>query len=283
MKKNTLPKKEFLSQQDPDIVKYDNILEIDKLCSGYGKEKIVNHVSFSVKPHERWAVIGQNGTGKSTLIKTIARLIPLISGSIRVNGRPLSGYTSKDIASWISYVPQSQGRSIPFTVFDYVMLGRYANFGFLGNPGLKDREIVEESLFLTDLQDYAHRSIYTLSGGEEQRVFLAGAVAQQARIMLLDEPTTYLDPFHESHFYSILRKIHDTQKNTVISVTHNINDALYYYTHILALKDGTVFYSGTKDNFLEKSPHIIQEIFGITFHQLSDNQTGRKVFTTVYE
>ncbi|MGD9202787.1 MAG: ABC transporter ATP-binding protein [Chitinispirillia bacterium] len=280
MKKKAAPEKKYLLR-DPDIIELDNVLEIDKLCSGYGKAKIVNNVSFSVKPHERWAVIGKNGTGKSTLIKSVAGLIPIISGSIRINGRSLSEYRSKEVASWISYVPQSQGRSIPFTVFDYVMLGRYANFGFLGNPGPEDRKIVEESLVLTDLQDYAHRSVFTLSGGEEQRVFLAGAVAQQAKIMLLDEPTTYLDPYHESHFYSILKKIHDTQKITVISVTHNINDALYYYTHILALKDGTVFYSGTKDTFLKQSPHILQEIFGIAFHRLSDNQTGRKVFTTI--
>lgn len=266
---------------DPDIIKHDTVLEIDKLCLGYGKEKIVDHVTFTIKTRERWAVIGKNGTGKSTLIKTIARLIPLISGSVRINTRPLTEYTSKEIASWISYVPQSQGRNIPFSVYDYVMLGRYANFGFLGTPGSKDRKIVEESLVLTDLKDYSHRSIYSLSGGEKQRVLLAGAVAQQAKIMLLDEPTTYLDPYHESHFYTILKKIHDTQKITVIAVTHNINDALYYYTHILALKDGAVFYSGTKENFLKKSPYIIQEIFDITFHQLSDEQTGRKVFTPV--
>lgn len=259
----------------------NDILQVKNLSAAYGKNLVLQDITFSVNAHDCWAIIGRNGTGKSTLIKCLAKLAKISSGQINLNGKSIHEYHARDYAHWISYVPQSQGRNIPYTVYDYVMLGRYAKQGFLAMPGHEDRQMVEESLALTDVSQFAERLLDTLSGGEEQRVFLAGAVAQKAKIMLLDEPTTFLDPFHESLFYQILKKIHDRYDVTVISVTHNINAAIHQYSHILALKDGTVYFSGTREEFLEQSPEIIKEIYSISFQELSDTKTGQRIFTTL--
>lgn len=255
-----------------------DIITVKDLYCGYHKKRILHNVSFSVKKNEQWAIIGKNGAGKSTLIKCIARIVPVSDGAILLHDKDLYRYNTKETARIMSYVPQARGRLIPYTVFDYVMLGRYAYQRFFLSPSAHDKEIVNQALILTDTRDYAERAVHTLSGGEAQRVFLAGAVAQQALVMLLDEPTTHLDPSHTTQFYHIIQKICTTVQQTVCTVTHDINAALSHYSHILALKNGSVYFAGTKETFLSYCPDILTEVYDVAFKTFHSPQTDDLYF-----
>ncbi len=254
------------------------VLRVDRLTAGYGDRPVVRDICFSITARQRWAIIGRNGTGKSTLVKCIASLLPLSDGTVTVDSRPLSSFSARERARLISYVPQATERSIPFTVYDYVMLGRHTWQPFLGTVSREDRDAVERALELTDLSRLTSRTVATLSGGEAQRVFLAGAVAQHAPIMLLDEPTVFLDPAHEAQFYTILDRIHDEYNLTVVAVTHDVNAALNRYTHVLALKDGMVFFEGRVSAFMKKTPGVLEDIYGIRFRRYEAAEDGLTVF-----
>lgn len=249
-----------------------------RVDAGYNDVPVIREIELTVGGKQRWAIIGRNGTGKSTLIKCLASLITPFSGTIEVQGKCLGTYSHRQRARMISYVPQAADRVIPFSVYEYVMLGRHAHQPFLGSVSTADRKAVAHALELTDLSDFADRPVATLSGGEAQRVFLAGAVAQHAPIMLLDEPTVFLDPAHEAQFYSILDRIHEEFSLTVIAVTHDVNAALNRYTHVFALKEGRPYYEGSVVAFMRNAPEILEDIYGIPFRQYEAREDGYRVF-----
>ncbi len=257
------------------------VLEVRDLVAGYGPKIVLQGVSLVVAKGEQWAIIGPNGAGKSTLIKCMASLVRPASGSIGVQGRDLQTLTARERAHRISYVPQSQGRNIPYTVYDYVLLGRHPHQGFAAAASAEDHRVVQAALKMTDVAEFANRPLNTLSGGEAQRVVLAGAVSQQAGIMLLDEPTSFLDPAHDAQFYQVLRNVQTERGWSVIAVTHDLNSALRRYTHILALRNGQVCFCGSIDDLMTKTPGILQDIYGIEFQPFHAKDTKGSHFATV--
>ncbi len=257
------------------------ILEVSHLTAQYGGKTVLDNISFRIQDGQQWAVIGPNGAGKSTLIKCIASLVPVIAGEIRIQGKNLRDLPARSRAHRISYVPQAQGRNIPYTVYDYVMLGRHPHQGFAAAPSAEDHSIVQAALNMTDVAAFADRPLNTLSGGEMQRVFLAGAVAQQAAMMLLDEPTTFLDPAHDALFYQVLGNIQSERGWSIVAVTHDLNAALRRYTHILALRQGTVLFCGSVADFVARTPDILKDIYGIEFEPFHAPNTARSHFATV--
>ncbi|MBD3421641.1 MAG: ATP-binding cassette domain-containing protein [Chitinivibrionales bacterium] len=255
-------------------------LEVDSLTVAYNGSAVLRNVSCEIGEGERWALIGKNGAGKSTLIKAIASLLHACAGRITVKGRIVGAYAAKERARLIAYVPQKPEGSIPFTVNDYVMLGRYARQGVFGLPSADDYAAVKQALALCDVENLMCRTINTLSGGEMQRVLLAGAVAQQTPILLLDEPTTFLDPAHEKLFLEALARVQEQCRQTIVMVTHDINVALSLCTHICALKSGEIYYQGTMEEFADRCPGILTDIFGIAFTRFRNERHGGIAYGT---
>jgi iron complex transport system ATP-binding protein len=252
------------------------LIEIKNLSFSYNHKPILHNISVEINEGEQWAIIGKNGAGKSTLIKCLAGLEKTTSGSIFLANNKIESYTPKDIAKLISYVPQVSGRNLPFTVFDYVMMGRFPYQGFMAIPTALDKKIVIESMQLTDTEEFALRKMNTLSGGELQRVFLAGAVAQKTPIMLLDEPTSFLDPFHQQLIIKTLEKIHQEFHTTIIAVTHDISSVIERYTNVLGLKGGKVLFSGKLLKESIETTEIYKQIFDVEF-EFVESISGRKV------
>jgi len=256
------------------------LLEAREVGAGYDGRTVLKGVAFDVSSGERWAVLGRNGTGKSTLVKTIAALIAPQSGTVRVFGRPVGAYSGRERARHIAYVPQKPEAAIPYTVHDFVMLGRYAMMGLFGVPGRQDRQAVAQALEFCDVRELCDRMMTTLSGGEMQRVLLAGALAQETPLLLLDEPTTHLDPAHERLFFRALNSAHENRELTIVMVTHDINTALHSCTHVLALLNGSVHYAGPVEPFRGECPALLDTLYGIAFEEYGRSGGNERVFGT---
>ncbi len=257
-----------------------DMISIENLHAAYRSHVVLKDVSLSIKVNERWAVIGKNGTGKSTLIKTVASIVEPQSGRILIRGKDIHGYSARSRARQIAYVPQKADGTIPYTVYDYIMLGRYSAMDMFAVASSQDHSIVKEASLLCDVAHLSGRIMSTLSGGELQRVLLAGAVAQKTPILLLDEPTTYLDPAHERLFFHALSRVHEHQDLTIMMVTHDINMALSYCTHVCGLLNGNIAFSGTSEEFKSRCPEMLEELFGIPFRQYSSVENANIVFGT---
>lgn len=239
--------------------------------------QILYDISFDVNSGESWAIIGKNGSGKTTLLRSIGKFIRIPSGKIILDGKDINLYSNRERALYLSYVPQASGReNVYFTVKDYVLLSRYPYKRLFSNPDENDI-IVKDALDLTDISSLSSRFMNTLSGGELQRVYIAGAVAQRSRIMLLDEPVSFLDPLHQELIYKALKRIHQSYQTTMITITHDINAALNRYSHILALKDGKVVFAGDVKRFLTHCPDILSDIYSLTYDKIYMDANGRRV------
>jgi iron complex transport system ATP-binding protein len=254
------------------------ILEFKDVKATYGALTVLNNVSLDVHRNERWAIIGRNGAGKSTLIKLAAGLLCPVKGSVVVDGIDIKKYSSRTRAQKIAYVPQKPDGIIPYTVHDFVMLGRYSSMGLLGVPSSRDHEAASEAIDICDIGNITDRLMNTLSGGELQRVLLAGAVAQQTPVLLLDEPTTFLDPAHERLFFDALARLHENRDLTIVMVTHDINAAISQCTHIGALLDGQFIFTGTTQDFASRCPDALEEIFSVRFERYTCSSSGTEVF-----
>lgn len=253
---------------------------IKNLSFSYDKSiQVIDNISVTVKKGETWAIIGKNGSGKSTFIRCLARLEPVKFGSILLDERELSEYSSIELSRKCAYVPQATLRIPPnFTVEEYVMMGRFPYCGFPLRYSENDRKIAVEAMQLTDTYKFKKRSMKALSGGELQRVFIAGAVAQRTGVMLLDEPVSFLDPMHQEMIHSSLKRIHSEYGTTLLTVTHDINAALRRNTHMLALSDGASVYQGTTDIFLNDPLSKLEEIYGISFETTSGTTSSSLFF-----
>lgn len=254
------------------------LIHIENLSFAYNNKVILNGISFSVSEGETWAIIGKNGSGKSTLVKCIAGILKPVNENIKIKGRLLSEYTSKSLAKIISYVPQAHGRSLPpYTVYNYVMMGRFPYQGFMSIPSGEDVDIVKRALEITGVLEFSERNMMTLSGGELQRVFLAGAVSQCTEIMLLDEPSVFLDPYHQEKLQLVLRRIHEEFNTTLITITHDINFVIQSCSRVLALNNGNVEYAGSVGEFVEKCPLLLKQIYSLSFEHAQTSLTKRDV------
>ena len=222
----------------------NRIIEISNLSLLISNKKILDSVSLQILEGDYLSIIGPNGAGKTSLLKCLMRIYSGSGGTIKFMGTPIERFSQKNLAKLISYVPQSDGRIFPFTVEEFVMMGRYPHLNPFTSFNADDKKIVQDALELTKTTNFSDRQLNTLSGGERQIVFIAAALAQGADILLLDEPTTFLDPKHEQEIYKILRKINTQLGKTIISVTHDINSAVLQSEQVIILKDGKVNFAG---------------------------------------
>jgi iron complex transport system ATP-binding protein len=240
------------------------VIQIEGLSFAYGESPVLTDVSCSVEQGERLSIVGPNGAGKSTLIKCLVRLVPGFSGSVSVQGQNLATYSQRDLARVLSYVPQADGRQFPFTVRDFVAMGRYPHLSAFTARRAEDEAAIDRALDRAGLVQLADRPMDQLSGGERQRLFIAAAIAQEAPVLLLDEPTTFLDPMHQREVEKVLADLHEECNVTLVSVTHDLNRALRHTDRVLALKEGRVHYLGAPSGLLEGG-HL-EKLFGRSFN-----------------
>ncbi len=248
-------------------------IEIESLSFNVNDTSILRKVSACILSGETWSILGANGAGKSTLLKCLIRVHRGWVGSVRLFGRPLESYSQRQIAQRMAYVPQASTQPFfPYTVREFVRMGRYAYSGLWGTPHPGDGEAVDRAMECTGVQHFADRTLDTLSGGERQKVLIAAALAQEADVLLLDEPTAFLDYRHQNEVHDILASINKDLGRAVITVTHDVNAAIYAGTKVLALRQGEVVYNGPSAGLYDENR--LSLIFGATFRFVDDRLTG---------
>jgi len=239
------------------------VIEISDLTFAIDGAVILDRVSLTIHGGEYLSIIGPNGAGKTTLLRCLMRIYQSPPGAIRLEGVPVERIGQRALAKRISYVPQGEGRGSPFTVEEFVMLGRYPFWSPFAAMRADDRRAVREALDLTRIDRLAGRRIDTLSGGERQTAFIAAAIAQGADILLLDEPTTFLDPRHETEIRAILRRLNRELGRTILSVTHDINAAVLESDRVIVLKEGRVVFTGRPGEVMDNA--VLSPAYGKEF------------------
>lgn len=230
---------------------------------------------MEVEKGEFFSLIGANGSGKTTLLKALCRIKKCSSGVISVNGTSIGQMTQKELVRQVGYV--AQFNVIPeFTVREFVMFSRYAYLKPFATYSKEDGDIVHEALKITFTENVSHRKMNTLSGGERQRVIIASALAQKCNIILLDEPTTYLDPRFQMEINELIKKINQEMGITVINVTHDLNSACLLSDRVAALKNGKIAFVGQPAEIYSK-PGILADIFETPFQVFYHPDTKHQV------
>ncbi len=238
------------------------ILKVKDISSGYDQRLVLRGLNFRVNEGEIIGVIGPNGSGKTTLIRTLTRILPLRSGSITFKDRDVYQMTCQELAREVAVV--SQANSSMFfqaKVEEVVLLGRIPHFRpFQLMEDREDRRIVEEVMKLTDILELRERDLSEVSGGERQRVFIARALAQKPKLLLLDEPTAHLDINHRVEIFKLIQRLAEKNGFTVISVLHDLNLASRFCQRLLLLDKGAMAAQGSPEEVINKIN--IREIYG---------------------
>jgi iron complex transport system ATP-binding protein len=233
------------------------ILSVRNVSWRVGSTAILRHVGFDVAPGEFVGIMGRNGAGKSTLLDIISGLRTPNSGDVFVADRPLRQWSSIERARFLAHLPQSVRGEVAIRAEALVLMGRYVH-ATAWLESTEDREIAAEAMRRCDCFQFRHRLVSTLSGGERQRVFLAACLAQQPRLLLLDEPATFLDLDQQLECFTLLRK-EATRSTACLAVTHDVNLALTFCTRVIVLADGAVAYDLQTASALE-SPEWLRAI-----------------------
>ena len=226
------------------------LLDINGVECRYGSTKILENVSLTVKDGDFVGVLGPNGSGKSTLLKSISRTLKPYKGSIMLDNKDIYALKSIDVAKQMAVVPQENAISFNFTALEVVMMGRSPHLARFETETEKDMEITRKAMNLTNTWHLASRPVNELSGGERQRVIIARALAQEPKILLLDEPLTYLDIINQLEIMDLIKSLCVAEGIIVMAVVHDLNLAARYCDHALLLKSGKVFAAGTIDTVL---------------------------------
>ena len=217
-------------------------LQAKDIIFGYDSNPILENVSFEIAPSRLVTIVGPNGSGKSTLIKCIDRIVSPQGGSILIDRKDVTKMSRMDVARYLSYVPQSSVRIFPTNVFDTILMGRRPHIGWLGSEG--DEEKVWDVLRLLNIERLAMSNFNELSGGQQQKVLIARALVQEAEVMLLDEPTSNLDIWHQLDVMNIIRDVVKKREITAIMALHDLNLASTYSDRIIMMKRGRIVAAG---------------------------------------
>lgn len=217
------------------------MLKVEHVSGGYNGVDVLKDVSFEVRKGEILGMLGPNGSGKSTLLKMISGILPIRSGEVILDGKPITSYAKKDLARNMAVLPQLHEHAFSYSVRETVSLGRYPyQKGLFSTWSAEDETAVQEALDVMGVAEFVDLPIDRLSGGERQRVFVAQALAQLAPLLLLDEPTNHMDIAHQKHLLDTIRKEVDNRGMTVVSIFHDINLASLYCDRLLLLEKGRV-------------------------------------------
>ena len=250
-------------------------LAAEAVTVGYGGLPVLRELSLSIAPGSGVALVGPNGSGKSTVLRALGRLLPVEAGAVLLDGDDLRRARPRQVARSLAVLAQDPSAPDGLTVAELVRQGRYPHLGPLRPPTETDRAAVAEALALTATERFADRPVRTLSGGERQRVWLALTLAQDARTLLLDEPTTYLDVGHQLEVLDLVARLRAERGLTVVTVLHDLDHAARYADRIVALRGGRIVADGPPDEVV--TPRLLAEVFRVRATVLPDPETGRPV------
>lgn len=251
------------------------------VCLGYGTTQVVGPVDLEIPAGVATSIIGANGCGKSTLLRGLTRQLPLMAGSIEVDGVGIADRSARAYARTVSLLPQSPVVPEGLTVEQLVDRGRHPHRSWFGARTARDEEVIASALDRTELVELAGRDIAELSGGQRQRVWLALVLAQETPIVLLDEPTSYLDMSHQVELLDLVRALPDprdpsgTTRATTVAVLHELNMAARASDHVIAMARGQVVAAGTPAEVIV--PEILAEVFDLEADVITDPLLGHPV------
>jgi len=236
-------------------------LRCDNVTLAYEENEVIRQLSLEIPSQKITALIGPNGSGKSTLLRGLARLMKPTHGAVYLDGQVIHQMPTKQLARRLAILPQRAEAPDGLLVRELVAFGRYPYQGFLGILGEEDDARIDAALELTGMQPLADRLLGELSGGQRQLAWLAMALAQDTQLLLLDEPTTFLDLSHQLEVLDVLERLHRKQQRTIVMVLHDINQAARYSQHMIALRDGKIAASGTPWEIV--TPTMLADVFEI--------------------
>lgn len=255
-----------------------NCISTKNLNISYGNLDIVKDLNLEIPKGKITTIIGSNGCGKSTILKTIARIIKPKSGDIYVNDKNIKEQNPRDLAKMMAVLPQSPQAPSGLTVEELIAYGRFPHQKGFGKLKREDKDIVTWALKSTGIEEFRERSIQDLSGGQRQRAWIAMALAQQTDILILDEPTTYLDLAHQLEVLKLLEELNKKQGTTIVMVIHELNNAARFADHMIGVKKGEVVCQGRAYEVMTKEN--LKELFNIDAEIVNDPRTQKPVCIT---
>jgi len=248
------------------------VLQTRGLRFGYRGRPLFAGLDLSVAPGEMAALIGPNGSGKTTLLKLLSGALRPEAGQVILSGSPLADLSARERARRIGVVPQETSMTFDFTVIETVLMGRTAWLGLFGIEGPEDLAAARQAMESTGTAGFSHRLLSQLSGGERQLTVIARALAQAPRVLLLDEPTAFLDIRHRLEIYGLLRRLNADEGLTILTTSHDINLAARYCRRILLIKEGAIRADGAPADVFR--PEILSEVYETPLAVVADAATG---------
>lgn len=236
-------------------------VRVENIYVNYGEKKVIEGINFEVEDGEIVSIIGPNGSGKSTLLKTMSRCLRPIKGKVYLDNEEIYRINTKKVAKKLAILPQVKMAPSDIKVEELVSYGRYPHLDFGQRLKHDDKEIINWAIEETDLQKFRNRYVSTLSGGERQRAWIAMSLAQKPKILLLDEPTTFLDISYQLEILELIKELNKTLNITVIMVLHDLNQAARYSDKLFVLKDGKLLKIGSPRSIISKS--LLRDVFEI--------------------
>ena len=235
-------------------------IRTDNLSFAYKDKPVLDCISLSVEKGEMVGLIGPNGSGKTTLLKIFSAVLTG-RGEVKLNGKNIQTYGKRELSRFFAMVPQESQVLFPYTVTEIVLMGRASYHSPLALEGKKDLEVARDSMELTDSLAFSDRYLHELSGGEKQRVIIARALAQEPQILLLDEPSAFLDLKHQVQVFELMRRLNREHSLTIVAALHDLNLAALFFPRLILLRDGRVYRDGTPKEVLTEE--TIREVYEI--------------------
>lgn len=247
-------------------------LSTKNLCLAYNGTPVIRDLNLVIPSKQITALVGANGCGKSTLLRGLARLLKPLTGTVYLDGSSLFKLSTREVAQRIGILPQGPTAPEGLTVQNLVAQGRYPYQNWLQQWSKEDEQIVEQALVITGMKQLANRLLDTLSGGQRQRAWIAMALAQNTEILLLDEPTTFLDLAHQIEVLDLLYELNQSRGRTIVMVLHDLNQACRYADYLVAVKEGRVFAQGSPMQVMTEA--MVSEVFGLECRIIPDPVVG---------
>ncbi|MGW0932204.1 ABC transporter ATP-binding protein [Streptomyces sp. NPDC002644] len=249
-----------------------NRLSAQNVTLAYEQRVIARELSVEIPDNSFTVIVGPNACGKSTLLRALSRMLRPSEGRVLLDGEVIQSLPAKKVARTLGLLPQSSVAPDGITVADLVARGRYPHQGLLRQWSPQDERVVQESMERTGVAELAERYVDELSGGQRQRVWIAMALAQETPLLLLDEPTTYLDIQHQLDVLDLCAELHEEHGRTLVAVLHDLNHAARYATHLIALRGGEVVAEGAPGEVV--TAELVERVFGIRCQVIADPETG---------